>query len=54
MTLSLILTKVKCYLKDYQSIREAKQGIGNYLAFYNHDRLHQSLNYLTPVEVHFN
>ncbi|MBU0600549.1 integrase core domain-containing protein [bacterium] len=45
---------MKCYLKDYQSIREAKQGIGNYLAFYNHDRLHQSLNYLTPVEVHFN
>ncbi|MBU0600529.1 IS3 family transposase [bacterium] len=42
------------YLKDYQSVREAKQGIGNYLAFYNHDRLHQSLNYLTPVEVHFN
>lgn len=42
------------YLKDYQNVQEAKQGIGNYLTFYNHERLHQSLNYLTPVEVHFN
>jgi len=42
------------YLKDYQSVQEAKQGIGNYLTFYNHERLHQSLNYLTPAEVHFN
>lgn len=42
------------YLKDYQSVQEAEQGIGNYLTFYNHERLHQSLNYLTPAEVYFN
>jgi len=40
------------YLHDYASPREARQGIGNYLAFYNYERPHQSLNYLTPAEVY--
>src|SRR3990172_4102214 len=39
------------YLKDYTSPREARQGIGRYLNFYNHERPHQSLDYLTPAEV---
>lgn len=41
------------YLKDYQTVREAKDGISQYLKFYNHERLHQSLNYRTPAEVYF-
>ncbi len=41
------------YLKDYTSPREARQGIGEYLAFYNQERPHQSLGYRTPAEVHF-
>lgn len=41
------------YLKNYQNVSEAKQGIGQYMTFYNHERLHQSLNYQTPVEVYF-
>ena len=41
------------YLKDYTSPREARQGIGQYLAFYNQERPHQSLGYRTPSEVHF-
>ncbi len=41
------------YLKDYQSPKEARKGISQYLDFYNHERLHQSLNYQTPAEVHF-
>jgi len=41
------------YLKDYQNVSEAKQGIDQYMTFYNHERLHQSLNYQTPVEVYF-
>ena len=41
------------YLQDYQSPREARQGIGEYLSFYNQHRPHQSLDYATPTEVYF-
>ena len=41
------------YLQDYQSPREARQGIREYLSFYNQQRPHQSLGYATPAEVYF-
>jgi putative transposase len=41
------------YLRDYDSPREARQGIGHYLDFYNFERPHQSLDYCTPAEIHF-
>ena len=41
------------YLKDYQNVLEAKQGIGDYMTFYDQERPHQSLNYKTPAEVYF-
>lgn len=41
------------YLKEYTSPRQARQGIDQYLTFYNHERPHQSLDYQTPAEVHF-
>ena len=41
------------YLHDYDSPREARQGIGRYLDFYNFERPHQSLDYRTPAEIHF-
>ena len=41
------------YLKDYQSVREARQGIDHYLTFYNLERPHQSLGDRTPAEVYF-
>jgi putative transposase len=40
------------YLRDYASPREARQGIGEYMAFYNEERPHQSLEYRTPMEVY--
>ncbi len=40
------------YLHDYQTVREAKEGISRYLAFYNQERPHQSLDYRTPDEVY--
>jgi len=40
------------YLKDYNTPREPRQGIGNYLTFYNDECPHQSLDYLTPAEVY--
>ncbi len=40
------------YLKSYRSVPEVIQGIGDYFRFYNHDRLHQWLDYQTPAMVH--
>lgn len=41
------------YLKDYVAVPEVIEGIGDYFQFYNHERPHQALRYLTPAEVHF-
>ncbi len=41
------------YLKDYEAVDEARQGLGEYFRFYNTDRPHQALGYRTPAEVHF-
>lgn len=41
------------YLQDYGSPREARQGIAEYLTYYNQQRPHQSLEYFTPAEVYF-
>ena len=40
------------YLTDYQTVYDAIIGIGNYFQTYNDERLHQSLNYSTPFEIH--
>lgn len=41
------------YLKDYQNVRETREGLGNYFEFYNQKRVHQSLDYRTPAAVYF-
>jgi putative transposase len=40
------------YLHDYQIVRDARQGLGRYFAFYNEQRPHQALGYRTPTEVY--
>ena len=40
------------YLKDYASVPEARAGIAGYFQFYNHQRLHQSLDYQTPAAIY--
>jgi len=39
------------YLKAYESVAEARSGIGAYLSFYNNERPHQALGYRTPAQV---
>jgi len=40
------------YLHDYQTPREARQGLSRYFDFYNQRRVHQALDYRTPWEVY--
>jgi len=39
------------YLKAYDSVAQARAGIGAYLSFYNSERPHQALDYRTPAQV---
>ncbi len=41
------------YMNDYQTVPELRSGLKHYFEFYNQERLHQSLDYKTPSEVHF-
>jgi putative transposase len=40
------------YLKDYETVPALKVGLTDYFQFYNHERLHQSLNYRPPAEIY--
>ena len=41
------------YLKEYQSVSDAERGLTAYFKFYNQDRIHQALDYQTPVQVYY-
>lgn len=40
------------YIKDYQTVSEARDSLKQYFHFYNHERYHQSLDYQTPCAVY--
>ena len=40
------------YLRDYRSVRDAREHLGRYFQFYNHVRPHQALDYDTPADVY--
>ncbi|MFV1976583.1 MAG: IS3 family transposase, partial [Candidatus Scalindua sp.] len=40
------------YLNDYQSMGELKDALKRYFMFYNEERFHESLDYLTPDEIY--
>jgi putative transposase len=40
------------YIKDYEDGPSAYKGLSVYIPFYNDERLHQSLNYLTPSAIY--
>ena len=41
------------YLHNYDSPKEARQGLRRYFDFYNYERPHQALDYRTPAEIYF-
>ncbi len=40
------------YVRDYQSVRDARHSLARYFGFYNEERLHQALGYRTPAAVY--
>lgn len=41
------------YLKEYKDVWDAEENLKNYFSFYNQERFHQALDYLTPDQVYF-
>lgn len=41
------------YPRRPETVVELESGLRDYFRFYNTERLHQSLNYRTPAEVHY-
>ncbi len=45
--------KYEClYLHDIDTVSELREKLAEYFTFYNHERLHQALDYQTPHAVH--
>ena len=40
------------YLHDYETVGDARRGLGKYFSLYNDERLHQSLAYRTPAQIY--
>ena len=40
------------YIRGYETVPELERGLRDYFAFYNGERLHQSLGYRTPAEAY--
>ena len=41
------------YLREYETFSDARKSLEEYFRFYNQERPHQSLGYMTPEEVYF-
>lgn len=40
------------YIQEYKTIRDLKNGVNEYIEFYNYKRFHQTLNYKKPMDVY--
>ena len=41
------------YLHDYRTVSEARSRLSIHFHFYNTEKLHETLGYLTPYEVYY-
>ena len=41
------------YVGEYENLCQAREGLEQYLTFYNEARVHQALEYRTPAEIYF-
>jgi putative transposase len=39
------------FIKAYETVAEARRGIGSWINFYNNERKHQALDYCTPKQI---
>lgn len=46
------LKQEEIYINPPDSVHEARQNLDHYMEFYNHRRVHQSLDYRTPAELY--
>jgi len=44
----------RIYLNQYNTIKELKEDVADYMQFYNYRRFHETLNYKKPMSVYFN
>ena len=44
----------RIYLNEYNSIKELKDDIGDYMEFYNYRRFHETLEYKKPMDTYRN
>ncbi len=49
MDIGGILKHGNIYISDYQSIKELKKGVKNYIHKYNFKRFHSSIGYKKPM-----
>ena len=42
------------YISDYQTIKELKEGVKNWMYKYNFKRFHSSIEYKKPMNVYLN
>jgi transposase InsO family protein len=42
--------KTELEMTEYDNSRQARHDIASYLAYYNQERRHSSLNYLSPAD----
>jgi len=43
----------RIYLNEYNTIKELKSDVSDYINFYNHRRFHQTLNYKKPMSFYY-